>query len=263
MSTPGAAMSLNWTSRFENAGEPPVETSALTPSDVRQRRRPARVRPRLSRGLIGVPDCRDDEHSLRDRVRDRVRLELRVRIPVRIAGVARPPRLMLMMRAPFATAQRIAFASASTGSTVPVRRPLRSGAPPAARDQRFRRRRSSGPRSIPRRTCRAPVCRPSAGPATKLFDAAMRPWNSGMRAVDTRVDHGDPNGGERGRLGPEVERAVLGRVPLPRRGADRSGRTRCAARRAPRRRAPLTRRAQLRSERRRRAHGSGEVDERV
>ena len=100
---------------------------------------------------------------------------------------------MLITRAPFATAQRIAFASASTGIE-----PLRPDdlrdqrAAPAARARRCRCRRSSCAAIRPATNVPCPCVSTVAEPSTKLFAAAIRPRSSGWRAVDARVDHGDP-----------------------------------------------------------------------
>ena len=58
--------------------------------DVRERRRVARVLPRAGRRLVRVPDRRDDDDTVRDRVRDRVGLEPGVRVALRVERVANP-----------------------------------------------------------------------------------------------------------------------------------------------------------------------------
>ena len=111
-----------------------------------------------------------------------------------------------MTRAPFATAQRIAFASASTGidrcgPTTFAISSSAGGARPAIPTPSFVWAAIRPATNVP-----WPCVSTVAGPATKLFAAAIRPLQLGMRAVDARVDHGHPHGGERRRLGPGVER---------------------------------------------------------
>ena len=121
-----------------------------------------------------------------------------------------------MTRAPLATAQRIAFASASTGID-------RCGPTTFAIEQLGGRRQARDPDAVVRlRGDQAGHERSVAlrvdggGPGDEALRGGDPAAQLGMGAVDTRVDHRDPHGGERRQLGPGVERTVLGRVPLPR-----------------------------------------------
>ena len=121
-----------------------------------------------------------------------------------------------MTRAPLATAQRIAFASASTGidrcgPTTFAIRSSAGGASPA----------------IPTPSSVCAAIRPATNVPCPWVSTVGRPGDEalrrrdpaaqlGMGAVDARVDHGDPDRRERRQLGPGVERAVLRRVPLAR-----------------------------------------------
>ena len=119
-----------------------------------------------------------------------------------------------MMRAPFATAQRIALASASTGidrcgPTTFATSSSAGGASPAIPMPSFVWAAIRPATNVP-----CPWVSTVAGPGTKLLEAAIRPCSSGWVPSTPGVDHGHPDRRERRRLGPEVERAVLGRVPL-------------------------------------------------
>ena len=92
----------------------------------------------MRRRLVGVPDRGDDDHAARVRVGDRRCLERRVRVAPGSRGSRRPPRLRLITRAPLSTAQRIAFASASSRSCRSRARPSRSGAATGMRSRRCR-----------------------------------------------------------------------------------------------------------------------------
>ena len=121
-----------------------------------------------------------------------------------------------MTRAPLATAQRIAFASASTGidrcgpTTFAIEElGGRRKAGDADAVVRLRRDQAGHERPVPLGVDRG---RPG--------DEALRGGDPAsqlrMGAVDARVDHGDPDRRERRQLRPRVERAVLRRVPLAR-----------------------------------------------
>ena len=121
---------------------------------------------------------------------------------------------MLITRAPFATAQRIAFASASTGieRCGPTTFAISSSAGGASPAMPTPSSVSAAIRPATKVPC--PCVSTVGGPLTKLFAAAIRLCSSGWCPVDSGVDHGNAHGRERRRLRPGVEGSVLRGVPL-------------------------------------------------
>ena len=228
---PGAAMSLNCASRFENAGEPPVAAERADAEHVRQRRGPARVRPRLRRRLVGVARPR----------RRRAR-------PSRPRRRPRPPRAASTCRAP--GSRRVAEAAeAHVDDAGAVRdrpadrlrlrldrdRPLR---PDDLGDEQLGRRSEPGdPDAVVRLGCdQARDERPVAlgVDGGRAGDEALRRRDPAaqlrVRAVDAGVDHGHPH--RRRAAAARSRRRTTGSAPRTTgaAGTGRSGRTTaCAA----------------------------------
>ncbi len=96
-----------------------------------------------------------------------------------LRGSRSPPRLMLITRAPLRTAQRIAFASASmsivpSAATTLATRSSTAGAMPAMPSSLFTVAAITPETNVP-----WPWVSCSAEVPTKLFQSAIRPWNSG------------------------------------------------------------------------------------
>ena len=213
MSSPGAGMSLNWGSRSENGGSAASPGKGADAEHVRQGRRRAH-RARAARATGRSSHRCDDEHALRDHVGNRVRLELRVRCHGSDCRRSRGP--LRLMSSPVRPSRP------TTGSPSP--RPRRESSPESRRPSPIRS--SAGGAARPCR-CRRSSWRRSAGDEGAMaldvdrrrsLDEAPRRHDAAtqlrMSAVDARVDHGDADRGERRRLGPGVERPVLGGVPL-------------------------------------------------
>ena len=132
-------------------------------------------------------------------------------------GSRRPPRLMLMTRAPFATAQRIALASASTGiercgpttfATRSSRRRREARDPDAV--VRLRGDEPGDERAVPLRVDRRRARRRSSSRRRSARAARDASPSTPESITATRT------GAKRRRLDPGVERAVLRGVPLAR-----------------------------------------------
>ena len=194
----------------------PVSRDRAHAEHVRERGRVVRVVPRAEGRLVGVADRRDhDRRPSRPRTRSRPTRAARSCRDSGRAGRGLAPRLMLITRAPLSTAQRIAFASASTGIvrelvTTFATSSSADGARPAmpiplstprgddARDER------AVPERVPGR---------AADEALRVQDA---PRELGMVRVDPGVDHGDRHAGRARAASATARRSGSAQVPLPR-----------------------------------------------
>ena len=132
-----------------------------------------------------------------------------------------------MTRAPFATAQRIAFASASTGidrcgPTTFATSSSAGGASPAMPMPSFVCAAIRPATNVP-----CPCVSTVAGPADEALGGGDPPLQLGMGAVDARVDHGHANRRERRRLGPASNARFCGGVPLAAAGSGSFGTNAC------------------------------------
>ena len=178
---------------------------------VRQRRRPARVRPRGRVRLVGVADRGDDDRSLPHGVGDRLGLDLRVRVErgsVRVADGA---------EAEVDDARALVDRPADAGR-LGLERDRAVGGDDLGHEQLGRVGEaddaglSSGRRrSRRRRSCRAPGCPCRRCRRRSSSTSAIWSVEVGQRAVDAGVDDRDLHRGERRRRGPRVERVVLPR----------------------------------------------------
>ena len=187
--------------------------------DVRQSRRIARVAPRHLGRVVAVPDGRDDDHALADRVLDRAGLERGEAVPALVCRVTHSAeaevddRGTLVDRPADRTCLRLEWDDAVRANDF--------------RDEQLGRERHAGdPLSVvERRRDQAGDERAVAVPVTprRATDEAPRRGDPTcelrMSPIDARVDHGDAHRGKRWPLEPGVE--CLHRIEVPLAGRHR------------------------------------------